>query len=221
MFAFSVLEKPDCPAQKEGAQSDCSQGERADSLIIYFAGCCTSTQLYSCTSTEHFIVVSEQIIATFPCVSNIFIIQWSYEAQRQGEWGHQFSFRGNCNISLRKHQTSHKPFHSHHLDHHGHCEQCSNTLIMCNMEEHDMSDFAQVDKRSLIIFPAVSILFNAGYWVHFLLAKWPQLSNIWTAVKWPDRAQIMRFCNKYLDENMRRVSVHNWALAGGPRWDTV
>ena len=42
---------------------------------------------------------------------------------------------------------------------------------MCNMEEHDMSDFAQVDKRSLIIFPAVSILFNAGYWVHFLLAK--------------------------------------------------
>ena len=34
-----------------------------------------------------------------------------------------------------------------------------------------MSDFAQVDKRSLIIFPAVSILFNAGYWVHFLLAK--------------------------------------------------
>jgi len=30
---------------------------------------------------------------------------------------------------------------------------------------------AKVDKRSLIIFPAVSILFNAGYWVHFLLAK--------------------------------------------------
>ena len=31
---------------------------------------------------------------------------------------------------------------------------------------------SQVDKRSLIIFPAVSILFNAGFWVHFLLAKW-------------------------------------------------
>ena len=29
----------------------------------------------------------------------------------------------------------------------------------------------QVDKRSLIIFPAVSILFNAGYWVHFVLAR--------------------------------------------------
>ena len=29
----------------------------------------------------------------------------------------------------------------------------------------------QVDKRSLIIFPAVSILFNAAYWVHFLLAR--------------------------------------------------
>ena len=49
-------------------------------------------------------------------------------------------------------------------------------------------DAAQVDKRSLIIFPAVSILFNAGYWVHFLLAKWSHSENIWTAVKWPDRA---------------------------------
>ena len=32
-------------------------------------------------------------------------------------------------------------------------------------------DHYQVDKRSLIIFPAVSILFNAAYWVHFLLAR--------------------------------------------------
>jgi len=30
---------------------------------------------------------------------------------------------------------------------------------------------SKVDKRSLIIFPAVSILFNAGYWVHFLLSR--------------------------------------------------
>ena len=52
MFAFSVLEKPDCPAQKEGAQSDCRQGKRADSCSI----------------------------SKF--VSNIFTIQWSYEAHR-------------------------------------------------------------------------------------------------------------------------------------------
>ena len=61
MFAFSVPEKPDCPAQKEGAQSDCRQGERADSPIIFFAGCCTSR--------EHFTVVSEEILATFLCSS--------------------------------------------------------------------------------------------------------------------------------------------------------
>jgi len=30
---------------------------------------------------------------------------------------------------------------------------------------------SKVDKRSLMIFPAVCLLFNAGYWVHFILAK--------------------------------------------------
>ena len=38
-----------------------------------------------------------------------------------------------------------------------------------NMTLHNISDDGQVDKRSLIIFPAVSILFNAGYWTVYLV----------------------------------------------------